>query len=83
MLQQGIIQPPTSPFCSSVVIVKKSDDSYRMAIDYRALNNVTVFNAEPSCAIEEDVHKFSGANFFTELDLRPIMKFLCQKELCL
>jgi len=70
------------------VVVQAVDDNVEGVAnfcepDYHALNHVTVFNAEPSCAIEEDVHKFSGANFFTELDLRRIMKFLCQKELCL
>lgn len=49
-------------------MVKKSDGSYRMAIDYRTLNAVTVFHAEPVCTLE-DLHKFSGAKYFSELDL--------------
>ena len=50
-------------------MVAKADGSYRMAIDYRQLNAVTVFHAEPSCSIEEDLHRFSGATYFSELDL--------------
>lgn len=69
LLSQGIIQPSSSPHCSPVVMVRKADDTYRMAIDYRLLNSVTIFHAEPACNIEEELHKFSDAIFFSELDL--------------
>ncbi|XP_042229996.1 uncharacterized protein LOC121871652, partial [Homarus americanus] len=69
LLEQGIIQLSSSPHCSPVVMVRKQDGTFRMAIDYRALNAVTVFHAEPACSMEEDLHKFSGAKYFSELDL--------------
>ncbi|XP_076057566.1 uncharacterized protein LOC143035033 [Oratosquilla oratoria] len=69
LFQQGIIQRSSSPHCSPVVMVRKSDGSYRMAIDYRQLNAVTVFHAESLCNIEEDLYKFSGSKYFSELDL--------------
>ena len=34
-------------------MVQKSDGTYRMTIDYRALNSVTKFQAEPPCLVEE------------------------------
>lgn len=42
---------------------------YRMAIDYRVLNAVTEFHAEPMCKLEDDLHKLSGAKYYSELDL--------------
>ena len=69
LLKLKIIQPSRSPYSSPVVMVQGSDGTYRMTIDYRALNSVTVFQAEPPCLVEEDLHKFSGAKFFSELDL--------------
>ena len=69
LFHQGIIRRSSSPHCSPVVMVRKSDGSYRMAIDYRQLNSVTVFHAEPTCNMEEDLHKFSGSRYFSELDL--------------
>ncbi|XP_050706587.1 uncharacterized protein LOC126991970 [Eriocheir sinensis] len=69
LLQLGIIQPSSSLHCSPVVMVRKSDGSYRMAIDFRQLNSVTVFDAEPTCSVEGDLHKFAGATYFSELDL--------------
>ena len=69
LLEQSIIRHSSSPHCSPVVMVKKSDGTYRMAIDYRQLNSITVFHAEPTCNKEEDLHKFSGSKYFSELDL--------------
>ena len=33
LLNQGIIQPSTSPHCSPVVMVRKSNGTYQMIID--------------------------------------------------
>ena len=68
-LKLKIIQPSRSPCSSPVVMVQKSDGTYRMAIDYRTLNSVTKFQAEPPCLVEEDLHQFSNTTYFSELDL--------------
>ena len=40
-----------------------------MAIDYRVLDAVTEFHVERMCSLEDDLHKFSGTKYFSELDL--------------
>ena len=69
LLELGIIEKPESPYLSPVIMIKKSDSTYRLVVDRRLLNSLTVFNAEPMCSLEEDLHKLSGCNFFSELDI--------------
>ena len=47
MLDLGIIEPSNSPYSSPVVLVKKQDGSYRFFCDFKKLNSITVFDAEP------------------------------------
>ena len=61
LFQLGIIQPSSSPHCSPVAMVHKSDGSYQMLIDYRQLNFATIFYAELTCSVKTEVYKCSGA----------------------
>ena len=42
MLEQGIIRPSKLAFSAPVLVVKKHDGSFRLCVDYRALNQQTV-----------------------------------------
>ena len=44
LLSKGFIRPSASPWGAPVLFVKKKDGSFRMCIDYRQLNKVTIKN---------------------------------------
>ena len=60
MLQQGFIEPSESPYSSPIVIIKKMDGSNRFCTDMRALNYITVFDAEPIPSTEDIFTKLAG-----------------------
>ncbi|XP_069992741.1 uncharacterized protein [Penaeus vannamei] len=69
MLKLGIIEPSNSPYCSPVVLVRKSDQTWRFCIDFRGLNDITSFDCEPMPTIEDALGNFSNDVYFSELDL--------------
>nr|GEU64983.1 hypothetical protein [Tanacetum cinerariifolium] len=51
---KGFIRPSSSPWGASVLFVKKKDGSFRMCIDYRELNKLTIKNRYPLPRIDDE-----------------------------
>ena len=69
MQKLNVIEPSDSPYCSPIVIVKKKDQTNRVCLDFRALNRITVFDAEPIPNVEDIFAKLAGNVFFSCFDL--------------
>jgi hypothetical protein len=64
------IHPSSSPWGVLVLFVQKKDESQRMCVDYRSLNDVTMKNKYPLPRIEDLFDQMRGARVFSKIDLR-------------
>ena len=69
LLERGFIRPSASPFGAPILFVPKKDGGWRLCIDYRALNKVTVRNEHPLPRIDEMFEQLHGSCIFSKLDL--------------
>ncbi|GJQ98940.1 putative reverse transcriptase domain-containing protein [Tanacetum coccineum] len=70
---KGFIRPSSSPWGAPVLFVKKKDGSFRMCIDYRELNKLTVKNRYPLPRIDDLFDQLQGSSVYSKIDLRSKM----------
>lgn len=74
MLSQGIIEPSDSPWSAPIWVVPKKLDSsgqrkWRVVIDYRQLNDITIGDTYPIPQINEILDQLGSSKYFSTLDL--------------
>ncbi|GJR55558.1 putative reverse transcriptase domain-containing protein [Tanacetum coccineum] len=67
---KGFIRPSSSPWGAPVLFVKKKDGSFRMCIDYRKLNKLTIKNRYPLPRIDDLFDQLQGSSVYSKIDLR-------------
>ncbi|KAL4564653.1 hypothetical protein LXL04_028721 [Taraxacum kok-saghyz] len=70
LLSRGFIRPSFSPWGAPILFVKKKDGSFRMCIDYRELNKLTVKNRYPLPRINDLFDQLQGSTHYSKIDLR-------------
>ncbi|GKC98809.1 putative reverse transcriptase domain-containing protein, partial [Tanacetum coccineum] len=67
---KGFIRTSSSPWGAPILFVKKKDGSFRMCIDYRELNKLTVKNHYPLSRIDDLFDQLQGSSIYSKIDLR-------------
>nr|GEX28992.1 putative reverse transcriptase domain-containing protein [Tanacetum cinerariifolium] len=68
--EKGFIRPSSSPWGAPVLFVKKKNGSFRMCIDYRELNKLTIKNRYPLPRIDDLFDQLQGSSVYSNIDLR-------------
>jgi hypothetical protein len=77
LLEKGFIRPSSSPWGCPAIFVKKKDQTLRMCVDYRPLNEVTIKNKYPLSRIDILFDQLTGARVFSKIDLRSGYHQIC------
>jgi hypothetical protein len=77
LLEKGFIRPSSSPWGCLAIFVKKKDQTLRMCVDYRPLNEVTIKNKYPLPWIDILFDQLTEAQVFSKIDLRSGYHQIC------
>lgn len=85
LLADGIIRPSKSPYNSPIWVVEKKLDAsqikkYRMVVDFKRLNSVTVADSYPIPDISNTIANLGDSKFFTTIDLTSGFHQIKMKE---
>ncbi|KAJ9541833.1 hypothetical protein OSB04_028339 [Centaurea solstitialis] len=70
LLELGVIHPSNSLYSNLVILVRKKDHTWRMCVDYQALNKATIQDKHPNHVVDELIDELRGTRFFSKLDLK-------------
>lgn len=70
LLKAGTVQSSSSPYASRVVSVKKKDTTWRLCIDYRKFNEMTMKDRFPIPLIEDLMDELGGSQVYSKIDLK-------------
>jgi len=63
-LKMGVIEHPEAPYASPLVLVIKPDETYRVCVNFKEFNKITVFDPEPMMSPDDIFPKLSCSQIY-------------------